>query len=132
MTITVEAQEADSGSLLSLYRRLIHLRKSNQALGVGRLVPLSTENSSVAAYLRREGDQAVMVVANMTGEAISGVTIGSGPETLPQGSYEPQNLLWGPGGAALEVASDGRLDGYSPRPGGLGPREVLVLELVRR
>ena len=86
----------------------------------------------MAAYLRREGDQAVLVVANMTGEAISGITIGSGPETLPPGSYEPRSLLWGPGGAALEVGSEGRLDGYSPRPGGLGPREVLVLELVRR
>jgi glycosidase len=132
MTVTVEAQEADSGSLLNLYRRLIHLRKSNQALGVGRLVPLSTENPSVAAYLRREGDQAVLVVANMSGEAISGITIGSDPETLPPGSYEPRNLLWGSGGAALEVGSEGRMDGYSPRPGGLGPREVLVLELVRR
>jgi hypothetical protein len=68
----------------------------------------------------------------MTGEAISGVTIGSGPESLRPGSYEPRNLLWGPPGAALEVGSEGRLDGYSPRPGGLGPREVLVLELVRR
>jgi glycosidase len=132
MTITVEAQEADSGSLLNLYRRLIHLRKSNQALGVGRLVPLSTENPSVAAYLRREGDQAVLVVANMTGEEISGITIGSDPESLAPGRYEPRNLLWGPNGTALEVGSDGRLASYVPVPGALGPREALVLELVRR
>jgi alpha-amylase len=132
MAITVEAQEADSGSLLNLYRRLIHLRKSNEALGEGRLIPLTTGHPAVAAYLRRAGDQAVLVVANMSGEAIAGITIGSEPETLPPGSYEPRNLLWGLGGAALEVGSEGRLAGYNPVPGALGPREVLVLELVRR
>src|ERR1043166_2174922 len=61
-TITVAAQEKDPGSLLNLYRRLIHLRRANEALATGRLVPLSAGNPSVAAYLRRAGDRAVLVV----------------------------------------------------------------------
>jgi glycosidase len=64
-TTTVEAQDADPGSLLNLYRTLIHLRKSHDALAVGRLVPLSTGSATVTAYLRREGDRAVLVVANL-------------------------------------------------------------------
>ena len=40
-TTTVEAQDADSSSLLSLYRRLIHLRKTNGALANGELTQLT-------------------------------------------------------------------------------------------
>src|SRR5206468_12856712 len=49
LTITVAAQDTDAGSLLNLYRRLIHLRKANDALATGRLVPLQAGSSQVAA-----------------------------------------------------------------------------------
>jgi len=132
MTTTVEAQNADSASLLNLYRRLIHLRKSNEALRDGRLLSLTSGTPSIAAYLRRAGDHAVLVVANMTGEPVSEVSLGSEAEALPPGGYELRNLLGGPSGAALDVGSEGRLERYTPLSGGLGPRQVLVLELVRR
>jgi alpha-amylase len=132
MTTTVEAQEADSGSLLNLYRRLIHFRKANDALAVGRLIPLTANNTSVAAYLRREGDETVLVVANLAGEAVSGALIGSLPEVLPPGRYEASNLLSGPDGTELVVGSDGSLGSYAPLVRALGPRESLVLRLVRR
>jgi len=130
-TTTVEAQHADPGSLLNLYRRLIHLRKDNAALATGRLVPLTASSASVAAYLRRESGQAVLVVANLADTAVSGVLIGSAPEALPPGRYQPRNLLGGPDGAVLEVGSDGSLMDYVPVPGALGPRESLVLDLIR-
>jgi glycosidase len=132
MTTTVEAQEADSASLLNLYRRLIHFRKANDALAVGRLIPLTANNTSVAAYLRREGDETVLVVANLAGEAVSGALIGSLPEVLPPGRYEASNLLSGPDGTELVVGSDGSLGSYAPLVRALGPRESLVLRLVRR
>lgn len=131
-TTTVAAQDQDPGSLLNLYRRLIHLRKANEALATGVLVPLSATNSSVTAFLRRAGDHAVLVVANLGAAAVSGVTIGSAEGVLPPGRYEPRNLLGGPNGAALEVSPDGRVRDYVPVPGTLGPREGLVLELIRR
>ncbi len=132
MTTTVAAQSEDSGSLLTLYRRLIHLRRENGALAVGRLVPLSSGSPAVTAYLRRAGDRAVLVVANVSGMAVSRVSIGSGPGALPPGRYRPRNLLGGAHGARLEVGRDGRVRGYAPIPGALGPRESLVLDLTRR
>jgi glycosidase len=132
LTTTVEAQDADPGSLLNLYRRLIHLRMANEALAKGRLVPLVANNSSVTAYLRRTGDQAVLVVANLGASAVSGVSIGSAEAVLPPGRYEPRNLLGGPNGAVLEVSPEGRMRGYVPVPGTLDRRESLVLELIRR
>jgi len=131
-TTTVAAQDADPGSLLNRYRRLIHLRKANEALATGRLVPLSTGSPSIAAYLRHAGDRTVLVVANLGAQAASRVTIGSASGVLPPGSYEASNLLGGPNAAGLEVGRDGLLRGYTPVPGALGPRESLVLELIRR
>src|SRR5260370_41764406 len=77
LTVTVQAEDADPGSLLNLYRRLIHLRRQNEALATGRLVPLTTGNTQVTAYLRRAGDHAVLVVANLGAAAGSGPASGS-------------------------------------------------------
>jgi alpha-amylase len=133
-TTTVAAQDADSGSLLNLYRRLIHLRKANDALGAGRLVALSAGNPAVTAYLRitARGDDAVLVVANLGAQAVSGVTIGSAAESLPPGRYEARSLVGGANGAALNVGRDAAIRSYVPVPGALGPRESVVLELIRR
>ncbi|HYN23244.1 MAG TPA: alpha-amylase family glycosyl hydrolase, partial [Thermoanaerobaculia bacterium] len=130
-TTTVEAQHANAGSLLNLYRRLIHLRTANEALATGRLVPLVASSSQVAAYLRRDGDHAVLVVTNLGAGAVSGLSINSADSALSPGRYEPRNLLNGAPGASLEVGPDGRLQDYLPVPGPLGSRQSLVFELRR-
>jgi alpha-amylase len=132
LATSVEAESADPGSLLNLYRRLIHLRKANPALATGALVPLTANSPSVAAWLRRAGGHAVLVVANLGAVAASGVSIESGESALQPGRYAPRNLLGGPHGATLQVARDGRIAGYVPVPGAIGPRETLVLDLIRR
>jgi alpha-amylase len=130
MTTSVALQDGDPGSLLNLYRRLIHLRAEHAALATGRLVPLSGGGAQVAAYLRRAGDHAVLVVANLGDAPVSGVSIGSGPRALPPGTYAPRNLLGGANGAVLRVGADGRIADYVP-VATLRVRESLVLELVR-
>jgi glycosidase len=132
LTTTVAAQDADPGSLLNRYRRLIHLRKQNEALATGRLVALATTSPQVTSYLRRAGQQAVLVVANLGAAPTSGVAISSSDSVLPPGRYTPRNLLGGPNGAHFEVRRDGQVRGYVPVPGTIRPRESLVLELVRR
>jgi glycosidase len=129
-TATVASEETDPGSLLNLYRRLIHLRRQNEALAIGTLVPLTAGSPQVAAYLRRSGTHAVLVVANL-GAAASGVALVSDAGALRSGTYAARNLLAGPDGAALRVGADGRISGYVPA-GTLGTREYLVLDLVRR
>jgi glycosidase len=131
MTTNVALQDPDSSSLLNLYRRLIHLRKENAALATGRLVPLSAGNPQVAAYLRRAGEHAVLVVANLGDSTASGVAIGSDAGVLPAGTYRARNLLGGASGAMLRVGGDGHITGYVPAAT-LGSRECLVLELERR
>lgn len=128
LTANVEAQERDPGSLLNLHRRLIHLRAENPALATGELVPLTASSGAVAAYLRREGGRAVLVVANLGAAPLSRVTLASADGALPAGRYTVRSLLGGPGGAALTVGGDGRIRGYAPFRA-LGPLESHVLEL---
>ena len=131
LTVNVEREDADLGSLLNFYRRLIHLRRANGALATGRLVPLSAASAEVAAYLRRAGGHAVLVVANLGAAAASGVSLSSGGHALPPGRYAARSLLGGRPGALLEVGADGRIAGYVPAAT-IGPRASLVLDLIRR
>src|SRR5216110_3844048 len=131
LTTNVAVENRDPKSLLNLYRQLIHLRKQNEALATGTLLPLSTSSAQVAAYLRRTSRRAVLVVANLGGAAVSGVAIASAERALPPRAYTPRNLLGGPDGAKLHVGADGRLREYVP-VAAIGPRESLVLDLERR
>jgi alpha-amylase len=132
LTVTVVTQDADPGSLLNRYRKLIHLRKQNEALATGRLVPLAATSPQVASYLRRAGSHAVLVVANLGGAPAAGVSISSRDSVLTPGGYTARNVLGGPNGASLEVSADGGIRGYVPLPGPIGSRESLVLDLTPR
>jgi len=128
LTTTVAAQDADSGSLLNLYRRLIHLRIDNEALAAGKLVALTATNPHVAAFLRRAGKQVVFVVANLGDQPASRVAISSAAGAVPAGRYTMRSLLGGSNGARLRVGPDGRIQAYVPAPT-LGARASLVLYL---
>jgi alpha-glucosidase len=65
----VEAQRADSRSMLALYRALIALRRTQPALELGRYEPLKPE-SAVLAYVRRgrEDENSFLVCLNLRPE----------------------------------------------------------------
>lgn len=129
-TCTVVAQDADPASLLNVHRRLIHLRRQNSALAVGELIPLTASSDAVAAFVRRDGGRAVLVVANLGAAPLSGVALASGPGALPaSGSGPGNNLLGGPDAAPLAVGADGRIGGYVPFPT-LAPMQFHVVEFA--
>jgi glycosidase len=130
MTANVEAQDGDPASLLNLHRRLIHLRGTNEALGGGALVPVTASSDAVAAYVRRAGDAAVLVVANLGSTPLAGITVTSGDGALPSGSFTLVDLLDGTSAARLRVGANGRVQGYRPLPS-LPPLHVYVFQLSR-
>lgn len=71
----VEAQNGREGTLLSLHRTLIPLRSRTPALARGTLVPLTTSDAAVLAFLRRDGDATVLVVANIGARAQRNVVV---------------------------------------------------------
>ena len=114
LTANVEAQDREPNSLLNLYRRLIHLRADKPSLAAGELVPLVASSDSVVAYLRRDGGQAVLVVANLSRRPLTNVKITSGNGALAGGRYAPRPLLAHRAAAPLRVNAAGRIDGYVP------------------
>ncbi len=112
----VEVMNGDSTSLLSHYRRLIHLRAASPALAAGDFVPLTAGSPQVAAYLRRSRAETVLVVANLGESALEDVDLSSERGTLPSGEYplvdrltglHMGSLLAGPAGGLRSTALPG-------------------------
>jgi len=127
-TTSVERQDRDPASLLNLYRRLMHLRFDHSALGIGDYVPLTTSNPAVGAYLRRDRDRVVLVVANVGNTAAKEVVLTSPDAALPPGTYTATRLLQPGAAQQLVVAADGRIGGYVPLTT-IAPLETWILEL---
>ncbi len=127
-TANVQAMDEDANSLLNLYRRLIHLRAANAALGSGELVALDAGTEHVAAYLRRKGDQVALVVANLVTAPLTRVALSSDAPVLPAGRYAPEALMGGRPAAALQIGTDGRMRGYVPLSS-LAPLQAYVFQV---
>ncbi len=67
--VNVEAQLRQSASLLNWMRRLIAARKPHPAIGRGELTFLYPRNRKILAYLRSDGNETILCVANMSGAA---------------------------------------------------------------
>ena len=65
-TVNVEAQSQNPNSLLWWMRRLIALRAQHPVFGRGDIEFLYPENAKVLAFLRRDEDRTVLVVANLS------------------------------------------------------------------
>jgi len=124
----VAVQEADTSSLLHRYRKLIHLRSSNAALARGELVPLQASDPAVAAFLRRDGANIVLVVANVGKTPLAAVTVSSEARVVSPARYNANDLLGGVAAARLDVGADGRIAAYAPFST-LQPRRSYVLAL---
>jgi glycosidase len=130
MTATVAGENGEPGSLLNLYRRLIHLRAENAALASDRLALLEASSPHVAAFVRRTWNgRAVLVVANLSDSTVAGVSLASDGVGLPAGRYQVHDLLGTAAAPPLEVAPNGHITAYVPATT-LRGHETLVLALI--
>ncbi len=68
-TVNVAAQQRDPSSLFHWLRRLVALRKQHPVLARGSLELVETNNPRVLAFVRREGNDIVLVAANVARSA---------------------------------------------------------------
>ena len=68
-THNVAEQSKDPDSILSFYKQLLKLRKTNKELLDGTYLPINQNDANVLSYLRVYQDQAVIVSLNMSGTA---------------------------------------------------------------
>ncbi len=66
-THNVAAESKDPNSILSIYRQLLALRKKESALANGSYTALNEDDANVLSYLRKDKDDAVLVLLNMSG-----------------------------------------------------------------
>lgn len=80
----VEGEQKDVGSLLNCYKRLLKVRKSNEALQVGEieLIDLGWTNRKCLAYKRKRKNEQVYVYLNFTDELLKVEISKKNPEIL--------------------------------------------------
>jgi maltose alpha-D-glucosyltransferase/alpha-amylase len=115
--VNVEAQNRQPRSLLNWVRKLIAVRRRYAAFARGTLAFLNLRNETVLAFMRCDGEERILVVANLSGKAQSA--------ELDLGSYagvQPVAVLGGTGVPLM---------GASPYSVTLGPYECFWLLLMR-
>lgn len=81
-TVSVAAEDHDSGSLLTLYRRLLSVRRDEPALAVGSYVQMHT-NGEVLAYRREHQGRRILVALNFGDQpATTDLPDGAGGQVL--------------------------------------------------
>lgn len=111
----VMLQDQDPESLLNTYRQLIHLHVNTPALATGDFWPLTANGASVAAYIRRSGEDMVLVVINFDKIPTPPFTLSSGESDLPAGTYQVTALFGTPPAPPVPLTiADGRIVEYQP------------------
>ena len=65
-TYNVEMESKDPNSIFNAYKKLLALRKTNEALRDGTQEDIDEKDPNVYAFLRKAGDKTVLVALNMT------------------------------------------------------------------
>ncbi|MBQ7154352.1 MAG: DUF3459 domain-containing protein [Synergistaceae bacterium] len=68
--VNAEKEERDSGSVLSWYRRLLALRRSDSVLLAGSWREIEPENEKVFAFVREHEGRKIYVAVNFSGEPV--------------------------------------------------------------
>jgi glycosidase len=111
----VAAQSADSSSLLSYYRTLIHLRNAHAALRVGDFHRIMADNRSLYAVLRVSQEETVLILFNLSSAPVTNYSLRLSDSPL-SGSYTLTPLLGAGDFAPLTVDAQGGFSGYTPLP----------------
>jgi alpha-glucosidase len=69
-TLNVAAQETDATSPLSLFRRLLKLRREHPALATGSIHIVDTVDDDVLAYVREDNAERILVVIHLGSTAL--------------------------------------------------------------
>lgn len=95
-TVNVASEREDSSSMLSLFRRIIELRRNLPALKIGSYQVVESSSATVFSYIRQHAQQKVLVVLNISSQPqeISFKGLGeNGAEILCSTSLDNQQKL---------------------------------------
>ena len=119
-----------SPALLNLYRRLVHLRADHAALRVGDYTPVAADDQAVYAFVRQAGDEAVLVVVNVSDAPVTDYALALDASPL-RGRLRAEELLYRVSADAPRLGRRGGFDGYRP-VATLEPHTGYVVRLAPR
>ena len=79
----VEREASDPSSLLTTYKKLIHLRNNNKALQIGTYEPIPTNDNQVFAFLRQHEGQNILVIHNTSTSVIRNLSLDFSKTNIP-------------------------------------------------
>jgi len=123
VSVNAAAEEKDTSSVLSYFRKAVQLRKSNPTLVYGRYTILDRENPGVYAYTREDGQKKFLILLNFKNTPGSFVL----PGDIDLSRAKPVLSNYPASGGAQATVGD------KPTPGGpqpLRPFEAVVYELA--
>jgi glycosidase len=123
----VAGQTDDPDSLLSHYRRLIHLRNASPALRQGDWTPVDSGARPVYAFLRHTSAETLLIVVNLNHREITdyALSLDTGPLA---GQVMAETLLGADGVNAPAITPSGGFTAYKPLDS-LPPRSSLIIRL---
>jgi glycosidase len=127
----VASEAADPASLLTTYRDLIRLRTQHPALAVGSFTPVAASNRKVAASVRVDGAEQVLVIQNLSADPVDGVQLNlkSGPLCgTPVATVLYASAGLPPLGTAPAISPEGGFSNYVPVEE-LPARSTVVVQL---
>jgi glycosidase len=113
--VNVATEQNDPNSLLSFYRTLITLRNQHPALRDSSLSILSTQNTGIFAVLRYKGDETLLIVANLTPQAITDYRLSLSSADIPSGNYGLKTVFGSGTFTNLAVTKNG-FQNFKPLP----------------
>jgi alpha-amylase len=125
--VNVALQSGDPKSLLEHYRTLIALRKSNSALRTGEAVLLEQKNSGIFATIFKNQNETLLVLANLTGAAITDYALNLKDAGLAGSAYSMETLFGAEQAQSL-AGSGEAFSAYMPFEN-LNPYAMYVLKL---
>jgi alpha-amylase len=127
----VATMEADPTSLLNHYKKLIRLRTTHEVLRKGYYLPATASSAQLLPYARVYGPEAVLVVANLGGSAVSSPALSLAVSTLAAGTYQATDLYSGQAAGTIIVNAQGGFSSWTSTLPTLAANETWILRLAQ-
>ncbi len=126
----VATMAADPASLLNHYKKLIGLRNTSEVLRKGYYLPVTSQSAPILAFARVWQQEAVVVVANVSGAPAGAVGLALPMSSLAGGTYTVTDLYSGQAMGTVQLDAAGGFAAWTPTLTPLAANQTWVLRLT--
>ncbi len=127
-TNNVADMEADPNSLLTHYKKLIHIRNQQEALRRGNYVSIEADASSVLSFARIHEEEAVIIISNF-GTQAHNTSLDLSASSLLPGTYFVTDLYSSQEMGTITINGNGGFVDWQSTATGVGARDTRILLL---